>query len=78
MDSKERSDAEMKWMERGDVTTKEDGTVIRDITISATKFDADSDTLTIIPCSYETDEEGKRISETEEWLTEKAVTIPLK
>ena len=78
VDSKERSDAEMKWMERGDVTTKEDGTVIRDITISATKFDADSDTLTIIPCSYETDEEGKRISGTEEWLTEKAVTIPLK
>lgn len=78
VDSKEQSDAEMKWMEKGDVITKEDGTVIRDITISATKFDADSDTLTIIPCSYETDEEGKRISGTEVWLTEKAVTIPLK
>lgn len=77
-DSEGRSDAEMKWMEKGDVTTKEDGTVIRDITLCATKFDADSDTLTLIPCSFKTDEEGKRISGTEEWLTEKAVTIPLK
>ena len=78
VDSEGCSDAEMKWMEIGDVITKEDGTVIKDITLSATKFDADSDTLTLIPCSFKTDEEGKRISGTEEWLTEKAVTIPLK
>lgn len=78
VDSEGCSDAEMKWMDIGDVITKEDGTVIRDITLSATKFDAGSDTLTLIPCSFKTDEEGKCISGTEEWLTEKAVTIPLK
>lgn len=78
VDSEGCSDAEMKWMEIGDVVTEEDGTVIRDITLSATKFDADSDTLTMIPCSFQTDEEGKCISGTEVWLTEKAVTIPLK
>lgn len=79
IDSKENADAKMQWMEIGDSITQKDGTVTKDVTIAASGFDADSDTLTIVPCNRKWDEKaGKYISGTEEWLNENAFTISLK